>query len=497
MLKGVLVGLAVLGFASSHAAPNILLIVSDDHARAAISAYGSPHIQTPHIDQLAREGVRFDRHYTPNPLCAPSRAAILTGKHAHINGHRDNTTTFDGDQPTFPKALQAAGYETAVIGKWHLQSDPTGFDDFDVLPGQGAYYDPVFISREGRTTAPGYVTEIITEKSLAWMRQPRTKPFFLMVGHKAPHRNFIPSPSTWTLFLDKTFAEPPNLRTDYAGLNSMAPQVSMRIDRHMRLQEDLMVQYAPPALEGDRLAQWQAAWAAQDQAYAAQLEASRDLLATNYQRYLRNYMRCVKSVDDSVGALLDELRRTGQDKNTVVIYTSDQGFFLGENGWYDKRWFYEPSAGTPLIVRRPRLRPAVATALTSNVDLAPTILEAAGVAVPADMQGRSLWPVTQRPTDLTNRNLTYGHFYESEDPDHRVPRWVGIATQRNKLIYYYDLKEWELFDVVADPYEQKNLWPLGPNATRAELTRKLVAEMRRLKEDPDLIFQVNLAISRG
>lgn len=488
--------LAALAVWPTETRPNIVVIFSDDHARQAISAYGSPYLSTPAIDRLAREGIRFGRHYTANPLCAPSRATLLTGMSSHINGHRDNASTFDGSQDTFPKRLQAAGYETAVIGKWHLASDPTGFDHWEVLPGQGAYYNPEFLTRKGRQTDHGYVTEIITQKAMDWIRSPREKPFFLLVGHKAPHRNWVPGPRQMNLFNDRRYPEPPTLRTDYGSLTSAAKSVQMRLDTHMRPASDLHVDYVPPRMDENQQAAWKDALRPQDEAYKAQLASSNDLLGTNYQRYLRNYLRCIVSIDESVGQLYDLLKSRDFLKNTVIIYASDQGFFLGENAWFDKRWFYEPSAGTPFIVRPAggASSPREVRSVTSNLDYAPTILELAGLKVPSAMQGGSLAEVVRGRAAMAGDGVAYGHFYESDDADHKAPKYVAIATDRHKIIYYYDLDEWELFDLRSDPSEARNLWKAGtPPTVRHEMTRKLLSKMKKLKEEPGLIETVRKA----
>lgn len=474
------------------APPNIVVVFSDDHARAAISAYGSKLIQTPGLDRIAKEGVRFDRHITGNPLCAPSRASLLTGKHSHANGHKDNTTSFDPGQPTFPKMLQKAGYETAVVGKWHLVSNPTGFDFWEVLPGQGAYYNPEFITPAGRLRRQGYSTEIITERALDWLRQPRSKPFFLLVGHKAPHRYWAPGPNEYDLFKDEVFPEPPTLRTDYATLASGAKKALMRVDKHMWIKNDLLVDFPPPGLDAEQTARWKRAFDGQDAEYRARLERTGDLLGTNYQRYLQNYLRCVAAVDKSVATLMDELDRQGLAQNTVFAYASDQGFFLGENGWYDKRWFYEPSAGTPLLVRAPGVRSGVVSQVTSHVDLAPTILEWARAPAPADLHGKSLGPLLRGGNE--ERPAAYGHFYESDDPDHKVPKWVGVTTARHKIVYYYELGEWELFDLASDPLERRNLWLSGPVGLKREMMRLLQSRQRELGEEPWIRSRVDAAV---
>ncbi len=470
--------------------PNIVMILSDDHGRQAVSAYGSKLIVTPAIDRLAREGVLFNRHYTTNPLCAPSRATLLTGKYSHLNGIRDNNAIFDGSQETFPQMLQSGGYDTAVIGKWHLASNPTGFDHWETLPGQGDYYNPAFLTQEGKVTEHGYVTEIITKKALDWIGRPRNKPFFLLVGHKAPHRNWAPGPRQMNLFNDKIFPEPPTLRTNFESLTTAAKTVRMRLDRDIRPAEDLLVDYLPPRMDEVQKAVWRKAMAPQDAEYKKRLQESGDLLGTNYQRYLREYLRCVAGVDESIGEIYEDLRAKGLLENTIIIYASDQGFFLGENSWYDKRWFYEPSSGTPLVVRPAggAKNSRIVNSLTSNLDLAPTILELAGIAPSKAMQGSSVAPLLSGRRIKSGQTAVYGHFYESEDGDHDAPKYVAVTTARYKLIYYYELKEWELFDLAKDPIESRNLWPVGVSKpVRSELIRKLLSKQIELKEEPEIV----------
>lgn len=477
--------------------PNIVVIFSDDHARQAISAYGSKLIKTPGIDRLAREGVRFDNFYTSNPICAPSRATLLTGKYSHANGHRDNASRFDGSQQTFPKLLQAAGYETAWIGKWHLESAPQGFDHWEILPGQGAYYNPDFITTQGTRRESGYVTELISHKAIDWIDQPRTKPFCLIVGHKAPHRNWIPGPKQLTLFSGRDMPEPPDLRRSSEGLTMAATGVRMRVDWHMDPKYDLKIDFVPPRTDAEQKAAWEKAYAPEVAEYKARVAKGGDLMGANYQRFIKDYLRCVAGVDASVAEILDELDRKGLAKNTIVMYASDQGFFLGEFGWYDKRWFYEPSAGTPLLVRWPgqaKPRSKVA-ALTANVDLAPTILEAAGVKVPSDFQGRSLLPLFRGDASSFTDRAVYGHFYESRDYDHHAPKYVALRFGKYKLMHYYEVGDWELFDIDKDPKESRNLWgDKSRTALRKSLVQRLLDEQRRLKEDPVMIQMTEQAL---
>jgi len=470
------------------ARPNIIFICSDDHARQAISAYGSKLIHTTNIDRLAKEGTLFTRYYSTNPICAPSRAAILTGKYSHINGHRDNASAFNGAQQTFPKLLQAAGYETALFGKWHLVSNPTGFDQWAVLRGQGEYYNPLFITAEGQAKVPGYVTNIITDKALTFLRAKHDKPFCLMIGHKAPHRNWVPDLPYLSQFADRTFPEPATMRTKYDSLSSAAKKALMRMDS-MTVESDLMIDNSPAPLTPSQKKAWEAAMDKQDAAYKKQVSTTGDLLGANYQRYMQDYLRCVQSVDDNIGRLLKELDQSGLAKNTIVIYTSDQGFFLGENGWFDKRFFYEPSAGTPLLIRRPGGKRQVTNRLSADTDIAATLLTFAGVPVPAEIQGQDLFGPSPH-------SVIYGHFYESDDPDHKVAKYVAATTERYKVICYYELKEWELFDLRRDHNEQHNLWSATPTSVQKQMVTSLLGEMMRLKEDPSLVERVRALAAR-
>jgi len=467
------------------APPNVLVIFSDDHARAAISGYGSAIARTPGVDRIIREGVRFDRHYTANPLCAPSRATLLTGKHSHINGHKDNTTTFDASQPNIAKMFQANGYATGAFGKWHLVANPTGFDDWSVLPGQGAYFNPDFITPEGRHRETGYASSLITDKAIGWLEKNQQKPFFLYVGHKAPHRNFEPPIEKVGVDEDKRYPEPGDLRTDYRTLNSGARRALMRIDLHLRRDTDLLVDYASPRMTPEQRTRWKQASRAPDAAYRESLK-TKDLMGANFQRYMRNYMKTAEAMDDGIVRILDYLDKSGLAKNTIVVYASDQGFFLGEKGWYDKRWFYEPSAGTPLAIRVPGMKHRTVDSVTGNVDVAPTLLDLAGISVPSDMQGTSLKPLLD---GKRMRRNAYGHFYESDDGDHKVPKYVAYVEDRYKVMYYYELDEWELFDLVRDPSESVNRWSTDPKLAQA-MRKKLAAKMREVRDDPALIAKV-------
>jgi len=489
---------------SEHARPNILFIFADDHAYQAIGAYGSKINQTPNIDRLAREGMRFDNCYVTNSLCGPSRACILTGKYSHLNGFYRNGNRFDGSQQTFPKLLQQAGYQTALVGKWHLASDPTGFNYWHVLPGQGVYYNPRMIDNGQKVKHVGYTTNITTDLALDWLKNDRdpTRPFMVMCQQKAPHRNWMPAPEHLTMYDDVTIPEPETFFDDYSHRASPAANQKMEIARDMNLASDLKMdqplQDSDPATR-QRMQRWQQrinhlteeqrrAWKA---AYDPKNEALRkavqngsmtekDLAHWKYQRYIKDYLRCVASVDDSVGRLLQYLDEAGLADNTVVVYTSDQGFFLGEHGWFDKRWMYEESLRTPLVVRWPGVVQPGSTnaAIVSNLDFAETFLDMAGIAVPEDMQGRSLVPLLrgQQPDDW--RKSFYYHFYEGPEKVHAVARHYGVADGRHKLIHYYETDEWEMFDLEKDPHELHSVYG---DPAYAELQASLHKELDRLR----------------
>jgi arylsulfatase A-like enzyme len=492
------------------ARPNIVFIFSDDHAPHAIGAYAKdpsmPFGQwmagvesTPRIDQLAAEGTRFRRSFCTNSICGPSRAVILTGKHSHKNGFRSNADEFDGSQPTFPKLLQAKGYRTAVLGKWHLKSTPEGFDHWDILPGQGDYYNPMMINAAGRRRVEGYCTDVVTDKALQWLEDGKddAQPFLLMCQHKAPHRTFMPAIRHLPLFDGMTLPEPPTLFDDYRGLAPAARFQEMTIARDMNLIYDLFVtptkDWDPKA--GTALDQsgynnlkrmtkaqreaWDAYYGPLNEEFLSKNLKGEDRVRWMHQRYLSNYLKCVRGVDESVGRILDWLAATGKDKNTIVVYSSDQGFYLGDHGWYDKRWMYEESLSMPLVVRWPGVTKAGSTcdALVQNLDYAPTFLEAAGVPVPADMQGASLVPPLrgQQPQDW--RTSIYYHYYEYPSV-HMVSRHVGVRTDRYKLIHYYPFDEWEFFDLLRDPDERSNQFS-NPDYARTVAT--MAVELGRLR----------------
>ena len=485
---GLAAGLAALpscvsgGRASGKAAnrPNIIFIMADDHASHAMGCYGSRINKTPNLDRIAQEGMRFADCFCTNSICAPCRAVILTGKHSHINGLIDNAVEFDGSQQTFPKLLQKAGYQTAMIGKWHLKTDPTGFDYWNILPGQGVYYNPNMIEMGRQKKYTGYVTDIITDHALDWLGSRDTeKPFCLMCHHKAPHRSWEPGPKHLTMYDDVTIHEPATLFDDYTGRGRAAKEQDMSIEKTMNA-TDLKLT-APKNLTPEQKKDWDAAYNPQNEAFQKANLQGKDLIRWKYQRYIKDYLRCIASVDDNVGRLLDYLDSSGLAENTVVFYTSDQGFYLGDHGWFDKRFMYEESLRMPLLVRYPKEIKAgsVNKVLVQNLDFAPTFLDFAGVEAPADMQGESLRQILRGKTPRQWRKSIYYHYYEYPAV-HSVKRHYGVRTQRYKLIHFYDdIDEWELYDIKKDPDELKNLYN---DPAYAKIVEQLKTELKRLRE---------------
>jgi arylsulfatase A-like enzyme len=434
--------------------PNILYIMTDDHARHALSCYGSRVNKTPNMDRIAHEGMRFDNSFVTNSICAPCRAVLLTGKFSHINGHPDNRATFDGSQMTFPKLLGKAGYQTAMIGKWHLKSDPTGFDYWDVLPGQGRYHNPVMIEMGTRKKLEGYVTDIITDKTIKYIEErDKSKPFCVLCHHKAPHRNWQPDEKHAHMYMDE-IPEPETFNDDYSHRASPASNTQMTLAKHF-YKGDYKLD-PPEGLTPQERKKW------------------------NYQRYMQDYLRCIASVDDNIGRLLDYLDKSGLADNTVVIYTSDQGFYLGDHGWYDKRFMYEESLTMPLMMRYPpMIKPgSVNDNLVQNLDFAPTILDLAGVKVPRAMQGESMKPIMAgNPPDDWRKSIYY-HYYEWPAV-HMVRRHYGVRTDRYKLIHYYHQQdEWELFDLKKDPNELHSYYN---DPSYADIQHELKIELARLR----------------
>ncbi len=445
--------------------PNILFIMSDDHAAHAMGCYGSRINQTPHMDRIANEGVRFDNCFCTNSICAPSRATILTGTYSHVNGV---LTLFEGlrtqEQPSFPAMLQQAGYQTGLIGKWHLghkpENEPFGFDYWNVLPGQGLYHNPKMIEMGEEKVFSGYVTDLITDMCVDWLsRRDAERPWCLLCHHKAPHRPWEPHERHMGLFAGDVL-EPPTFDDDYSNRSVAAREAKMRIDRDLTV-TDTKIE-PPEGLSGRPLKQWK------------------------YQRYIKDYLRCVQAVDDSVGTLLDYLDASGLAEDTIVVYTSDQGFFLGDHGWYDKRFMYEESLRMPFVVRYPReIAPgSVNRDIAINNDFAPTFLDYAGLPTPDFMQGRSLRPLLQGQTPPDWREAFYYRYFMHLDPSHNTTAHYGVRTQRYKLIYYYEPvpgpQEWELFDLQRDPLEMCSVYD---DPACADVVAELQGKLRELRRE--------------
>jgi arylsulfatase A-like enzyme len=462
--------------------PNILFIMSDDHAAHAISAYSDRLIQTPHLDRLAKEGLRCDRVYCTNSICTPSRATILTGQYSHINGV-PVFNAIDPARPTVAKYLQAAGYHTIMLGKWHLGSDPAGFDEWEILPGQGIYHDPVFYTATGEKKYPGYVTEITTDLALQRLaRRPKDKPFFAMVHHKAPHRPWEPNERLGKLWRARTIPEAPTLWDDYATRTDAIRDCKQKVFDDLT-RRDLKLE--PPAgLKGPQRNQWLNYKPTEVETEVGGQKKTLtgvELKKWKYQRYLQDYLACCAAVDESVGKILDWLDQNGLGENTLVIYTSDQGFFLGDHGLYDKRFMYEESDRMPFLVRWPRgIKPGTtSSALAINCDFAPTFLDLAGEKIPADMQGRSLVPLFGGTKPDGWRNSFYYRYYH--DPgDHNTAAHYGVRTETHKLIYFWRRNQWECYDLVKDPQELRNI--AADPAEQATLA-KLKAELYRIKQE--------------
>jgi arylsulfatase A-like enzyme len=501
---GVMVAVAGVATAAEKASrPNIVFIFSDDHAPHAIGAYNGwlkSVNPTPNIDALAASGMLFRNSFCTNSICGPSRAVIQTGKHSHKNGFMNNGNSFDWNQQTFPKLLQQAGYTTAIFGKSHLKGEPQGYDDWKVLPGQGLYYNPDLITPEGRVRVEGHCTDVVTDLAVEWLTEGRDgeKPFMLMVQHKAPHRNWMPALRHLSLYDDVEMPEPNTLFDKWHDNAPPARFQELEIDRHMHLNFDLFVDLTPDfdgnAQEGgtdrsawqnmkrmsqEQLAAWRGFYGPRDKAFhEAELSAD-GLVRWKYQRYVKNYLRCVRGVDESVGTLMKTLDELDLADNTVVVYSSDQGFYIGDHGWYDKRWMYEESLKMPLIVKWPGVTKsgAVNEDLVQNLDYAETFLEMAGAAVPDDMQGRSLVPLLAGDTPDDWRESIYYHYYEYPSV-HMVPRHYGVRNDRYKLMHFYQFDEWEFYDLETDPDELQNLYE-DPNY--ADEIAAMKVELERLR----------------
>ena len=495
--------------------PNIVFIMSDDHAYQAISAYSNRLIETPNIDRIAKMGMLFTNATVTNSICAPSRATILTGKHSHLNGKIDNDFPFDTTNVTFPQLFQEAGYQTAMFGKLHFGNAPKGFDQYKILPGQGSYYNPDFITKnEGTIRVEGYVTDIITDMTLDWLKEERnpSDPFLLFYLHKAPHREWLPAERHLEEFTQRIFPEPATLFDDYSGRGRAAKEAEMNLLKHMNWSGDSKIYPAvmrelgiPGTSNWDtlafsrevgrltpaQLANWTRSY---DQVNADLKESypsmdDKEKMQWRYQRYMQDYLGTIRAVDENVGRVLDYLEANNLMENTLIVYTSDQGFYLGEHGWYDKRFVYDESFKTPLLVAWPgKIAPkSTSSTMVQNLDYAQTFLEAAGIPAPADMQGESLLPLLTGNSESWTRDAVYYHYYEYPAV-HMVKRHYAIVTEQYKLVhYYYDVDEWELIDRIKDPQELRNVYDDPSYApVVAELHRKLEALRKQYGDSAEI-----------
>jgi len=488
---------------------NIIFIMSDDHAEKTISAYDKSLIQTPNIDRIANEGILFKNSFVTNSICAPARAVLLTGKYSHLNGLRDNRDEFDGSQMTFPKLLQKAGYHTSIVGKWHLKTEPTGFDYWNILIGQGDYYNPRMIDNGDTTNLEGYTTSVITDLALAQLKNiEKDKPFCMLYHHKAPHRNWMPDSKHFDLFTED-IPIPDNFWDDYKGRQAAAEQdqsiVNMYMGGDMKLQpehyegydygsgggpnnfnaERGWVENSYARMTPEQKKKWDAHYDPIGEDFKKRQLKGKELAEWMYQRYMKDYLRSVKSVDENIGRVLDYLDESGLAENTLVVYTSDQGFYLGEHGWYDKRYMYEESLSMPLVARLPAAIPAnqINEDIVVNLDFAPTILDYAGVDIPEDFQGNSLRPLMESRNPEDWRNSMYYHYYEYPHGWHKVKRHYGVRTDRYKLMHFYnDIDTWELYDLQEDPNEMNNLIESNEHQ---DIISDLKREIELLRKDLD------------
>lgn len=463
--------------------PNILFLYSDDHAEHAISAYGSKVNTTPNIDRIAAGGARFTNSFVTNSICTPSRASLLTGQYSHLNGV-PVFNRFDGSRDTVAKHLQAGGYHTGMIGKWHLGSDPEGFDRWIVLPGQGIYHNPDFIVAGKKLTIEGHCTDITGDLGIEFLEtRPKEKPFFLMLHQKAPHRSWEPDERNKALFKDKVIPEPDTLWDTYETRPAALPENQQTV-AHDLTRRDLKL--TPPTdLAGPDLRKWMNVKPTEVEVDGKML-TGKELTKWKYQRYMQDYLACVQGVDDNVGKVLDYLDKTGLDKNTIVIYSADNGWFLGDLGLYDKRFMYEPGLRVPLIARGPGIKTGITPdQFVSNIDLAPTFLDLAGLPIPEFMQGRSIVPLLRGESPKDWRETFYYRYYHSPG-HHNTAAHYGVRTKTHKLIYYWDKDSYELFDLVKDPTEQHNLLYSEADSANPEnqkLFTDLKAEITRLQKE--------------
>ena len=499
-------GLSACSEAVEQERPNIIFIMTDDHTTQAMSCYGGNLIETPNMDRIADEGMRFDNCYATNALSGPSRACILTGKFSHKNGFTDNASTFDGSQLTFPKVMRENGYATGVVGKWHLISKPQGFDHWSILLGQneqGNYFKPVFYENDTVVKEDGYVTDVITDKAIEFIDDVHDeKPFMLMLHHKAPHRNWMPAPRHLGIFNDTVFPEPETLFDDYVGRGEAARSQDMNIENTLDDEWDLKLLTREEILAGDNRLhdvyirmpeevqhKWDSVYAPRIAEYRSGKLQGDELVRWKYQQYMRDYLATAMSVDESIGRVMEYLEEIGELDNTVIVYTSDQGFFLGEHGWFDKRFMYEECLRMPFVIRYPKMIKAGSTskAICMNVDFGPTFLDLAGIEVPSEMQGRSFRKVLEKKGRIPAgwRKAAYYHYYEYP-AEHSVKRHYGIRTSDCKLIHFYnDIDQWEMYDMTADPQEMRNVYDDPAYADKRAQMHRILEQVQQEYEDTD------------
>ena len=499
-------GLSACSEAVEQERPNIIFIMTDDHTTQAMSCYGGNLIETPNMDRIADEGMRFDNCYATNALSGPSRACILTGKFSHKNGFTDNASTFDGSQLTFPKVMRENGYATGVVGKWHLISKPQGFDHWSILLGQneqGNYFKPVFYENDTVVKEDGYVTDVITDKAIEFIDEVHDeKPFMLMLHHKAPHRNWMPAPRHLGIFNDTVFPEPETLFDDYVGRGEAARSQDMNIENTLDDEWDLKLLTREEILAGDNRLhdvyirmpeevqhKWDSVYAPRIAEYRSGKLQGDELVRWKYQQYMRDYLATAMSVDESIGRVMEYLEEIGELDNTVIVYTSDQGFFLGEHGWFDKRFMYEECLRMPFVIRYPKMIKAGSTskAICMNVDFGPTFLDLAGIEVPTEMQGRSFRKVLEKKGRIPAgwRKAAYYHYYEYP-AEHSVKRHYGIRTSDCKLIHFYnDIDQWEMYDMTADPQEMRNVYDDPAYADKRAQMHRILEQVQQEYEDTD------------
>lgn len=499
-------GLSACSEAVEQEKPNIIFIMTDDHTTQAMSCYGGNLIETPNMDRIADEGMRFDNCYATNALSGPSRACILTGKFSHRNGFTDNASTFDGSQLTFPKVMRENGYATGVVGKWHLISKPQGFDHWSILLGQneqGNYYKPVFYENGTVVNEDGYVTDVITDKAIEFIDDVHDeKPFMLMLHHKAPHRNWMPAPRHLGIFNDTVFPEPETLFDDYEGRGEAARSQDMNIENTLDDEWDLKLLTREEILAGNNRLhdvyirmpeevqhKWDSVYAPRIAEYRSGKLQGDELVRWKYQQYMRDYLATAMSVDESIGRVMEYLEEIGELDNTVIVYTSDQGFFLGEHGWFDKRFMYEECLRMPFVIRYPKMIKAGSTskAICMNVDFGPTFLDLAGIEVPSEMQGLSFRKVLEKKGRIPAgwREAAYYHYYEYP-AEHSVKRHYGIRTSDCKLIHFYnDIDQWEMYDMKADPQEMRNVYDDPAYADKRAQMHRILEQVQQEYEDTD------------